>query len=155
MTISTDISYSVFGDGDFPVDETLLDNLTYNERGLAREMMSSGFYQNGLIIYKFLRQDNSINLELLELATTISVKMLEGNSKLDVTLNLRGLEFYNLARGISDSEKQMREERIFILGFVSAIAAEASRNDTLNVAYVKDDTKSTDTNSGEQPTGDK
>lgn len=135
--METNISYAVFEWGDYPVKEELLDHMTEEYRQLARNMMSSGYYVDGLYIWKFLNTDLTINLEKLELAVILAVTMLESNSEEDVTLNLRGLDDYYKARGIEGNEKQEREERTFILTFVSAIASEASKNDTLQVRYIK------------------
>jgi hypothetical protein len=137
MTINTDINYEVFGMGEFPVDETLLNNLTFDQIRLAKEMMSSGVYGNGLYIWRFLNTDLTINLEKLEFAVTLAVTMLEANTDGDATLNLRGLDDYYKIRNIEENEKQQREERTFLLGFISAIAAEASKRDTLEVKYVR------------------
>jgi len=137
MTINTDIKHNVFGDGEFPVDESILDNITEEQRQLVRGMMKSGYYRDGIHLSSFLREDLTINLELLELAVTLSIIASEANSDLDVTLKLRGLEEYYQKRGVLGNPKQENEERIFMLGFVTAIAAEASKNDTLEVKYVK------------------
>ena len=135
--MDTNIGYMVFEPDNYPVDESLLDNVTEEQRKLMREMMASGVYLNGLYVWRFLNTDLSINLEKLELAVILAVTMLEANSDEDVTLNLRGLDDYYKLRGITGNEKQEREERTFILTFVSAIASEASRNDTLQVKYVR------------------
>lgn len=139
MTVDTSISFEVFGRGagDYPVDESLLENITELERKQARDMMSSGHYIDGLYIWQFLNADLTINLEKLEFAVSLAVRMLEANSEDDVTLKLRGLDDYYEVRGISENEKQQREERTFLLGFISAVASEASRRDTLEVKYVK------------------
>jgi hypothetical protein len=63
--------------------------------------------------------------------------MLEANSKTDVTLKLRGLDEYYKLRGIEGKPSIKRQERTFILGLVSALASEASYNDTLEIKYVK------------------
>lgn len=135
--MDTNINYKVFeGDGFF-VDVNLLDGLNHEERQVWIEAMNSGHYANGIDVSKFLREDLSINLEKLELATTLAVKALEFNSpKEDITLNLINLQKYYDIRGITGNEKQEREERTFLLGFVSAIASEASVRDTLVVKFV-------------------
>lgn len=135
--MDTNISYEVFEPGDLPVDESLLDHLTEEHRQLARNMMSSGYYVDGLYVWRFLNTDLTINLEKLELAVTLAVTMLESVSEEDITLNLRGLDDYYKIRGIVGNEKQAREERTFILTFVSAVASEVSKNDTLKVSYVR------------------
>ena len=136
MAIDTNLKISVFGDGEGVPDESLLNNITEEQRQLAREMMKSEHYSDGIYIPKFLREDLSINLEKLEFAVTLSVIMLESSSEEDVTLKLRGLSEYYLIRGILGNEKQERTERTFILGFVTSVAAEASERDTLEVKYV-------------------
>lgn len=135
MPVNTNVKISVFGAGNEPSDESLLENITEEQRQLAREMMKSGHYQDGIYIPKFLRDDLSINLEKLEFAVTLSMIMLEANSEEDVTLQLKGLKEYYLIRGILGDEKQERTERTFILGFVTSVAAEASDRDTLQVKY--------------------
>lgn len=136
MPVDTNINYAVFGDGLESPDESLLLNITEERRQLAREMMKSGHYQDGIYIPKFLRDDLSINLEKLELAVTLSVQMLEANRDEDITLNLKGLKEYYLIRGILGNAEQERTERTFILGFVTSVAAETSLRDTLQVKYV-------------------
>lgn len=137
MPVDTDINFSVFGEGDFPIEDGLLNRLTENQRNLAIEMMKSGHYTDGLYIPIFLRDDRTINLEKLELAVTLSVVMLETSQDGDATLKLRGLKDYYNLRGITGNEKLERQERTFLLGFVSSVASEASRNDTLIVKYVE------------------
>ena len=136
MAVETNIKTSVFGDGAFQPDESLLENITEEQRQLARSMMTSGHYNDGIYLPKFLRDDLAINLEKLELAVTLSMIMLEANSEDDVTLKLKGLQEYYLIRGIFGNEQQERTERTFILGFISSIASEASKRDTLEVKYV-------------------
>lgn len=135
----SNINYVVFeGDG-FPVDKSLLDNITYEQRQLLTEMMESGHYQGGIMVDKFLRNDWSINLEKLELAVTLIVTALEANSPdKDVTLSLKGLNNYYSLRNIAGNLDKEREERTFLLGFISSIAGEASKRDTLVVKYVND-----------------
>jgi hypothetical protein len=135
--LDTSIKYKVFEPGDLPVNENLLQNMTVLQIEQARDMMTGGFYSDGLVVSKFIRPDLTINLEKLEFAVTLSVNMLEANTEEDVTLNLKGLEDYYQVRGIAGNAKQEREERTFLLGFVTAVASEASKNDTLEVKYVK------------------
>lgn len=127
----------IFQSEGFPVENRLLNNISEDKRKLTRQMMESGHYIDGLDVSRFLREDLSINLELLELAVTLAVESLEANSPYDdITLKLRNLdEYYNL-RGISDNEKQQREEKTFLLGFISSAAIEASQRDTLEVKFV-------------------
>ncbi len=135
--MDTKVNTKVFyGDG-YEVDESLLSNITHEKRELLKEMMVSGHYSDGINIHKFLDDDYTINLEKLELAVTLAVTALEANSPdEDVTLKLRNLNFYYKTRGIEGIEAKEREERTFILGFVSSIASEASTRDTLVVKYV-------------------
>jgi hypothetical protein len=135
--MDTKLNTKVFyGDG-YDIDESLLDNITYEQRELLKEMMTSGHYSDGINIHKFLVDDYTINLEKLELAVTLAVTALEANSPdEDVTLKLRNLDFYYKTRGIVGDEAKEREERTFILGFVSSIASEVSTRDTLVVKYV-------------------
>lgn len=135
--MKTEINHKVFDGEGFPVYAPLLENITEENRQLITAMMKSGHYQNGIMVHKFLRDDLSINLEKLELAVILAVSALEANAgDSDVTLQLRGLEEYYKIRGIFDNEYQKREERTFIIGFVSAVAGEVSRRDTLVVKYV-------------------
>lgn len=132
------IRYEVFEGEGFPVEAGMTENITFEQRKLLKEMMQSGHYQDGIMVHKFLREDLSINLEKLELAVTLVVTSLEANSpNEDVTLNLRGLDEYYAQRGIAGNEKKEREERTFLLGFISSVASEASVRDTLLVKYVK------------------
>jgi hypothetical protein len=140
MTINTNLTYAVevFGTGEYPIDETLLSNITFEQARLVKEMMSSGFYQDGLYVNKFIRPDHTINLDLLEFAVTLTVLMLEANSDNDTTLKLKGLQQYYNVRGIYQLADREREERTFLLGFITAVAAEASRRDTLEVKFVNE-----------------
>jgi hypothetical protein len=129
--VETNIDYKVFEGSGFPVDENLLENITEEHRQLFREAMVSGHYIDGIDVSRFLREDLSINLEKL------AVTSLEANSpKEDVTLKLRNLSEYYSLRGIAGEEKQEREERTFLLTFVSSVAGEASVRDTLVVKFV-------------------
>ena len=142
--INTNVNYEVFGEGNYPADESLLNNLTFEQAKLAREMMTSGVYINGLYVWRFINSDLTINLEKLEFAVTLAVQMLEANSEQDITLKLRGLEDYYKVRGIENDEKRQREERTFLLGFITSVAAEASSRDTLEVKYVSTTWKNPD-----------
>ena len=135
--VDTNINFEVFGEGDFLIDDTLLENITELQRQHARAMMCSGFYQDGLNVSRFLNNDLTINLEKLEFAVTLAVTMLENNSEDDVTLKLIGLDDYYSKRNIAEDEKQKREERTFLLGFITSVASEASTKDTLEVKYVR------------------
>lgn len=135
--METNVNYKVFEGKGFPVDEALLGNITTAHKELVIELMESGYYIDGLDIPRFLREDLSINLEKLELATSIAVIALEANSPdADVTLKLRNLDEYYTLRGIKGNAAKEREERTFILGYVSAVASEASVRDTLEIKYV-------------------
>jgi hypothetical protein len=136
--MNSNIKYQVFEGEGFPLVESLLENITHEQRQLLKEMMLSGhFIKDGLDVSRFLKEDLSINLEKLELATTLTVIAMEANSpEDDVTLNLYNLETYYETRGISGKEKKEREERTFLLGFISSVAAEASKRDTLVVKFV-------------------
>lgn len=135
--IDTSINYVVFEPGDYPVDESLLNNLTTLQINQAKAMMSSGTYLDGLYVWRFLNTDLTINLEKLEFAVTLAVNMLEANSEDDVTLRLRGLEDYYKVRGIAGNPQREREERTFLLGFITSVASEASKRDTLEVKYAR------------------
>lgn len=135
--IDTNINYDIFGEGDLPVDEFLLNNITEVQRQQARAMMKAGYYQDGIFVDKFVREDLSINLERLEFAVTLSIIMLEANSDDDVTIKLRGLDKYYETRGIAGMKIREREERTFLLGFITSVASEASKKDTLEVKYVR------------------
>ncbi len=135
--METNIKYKVFEPAGFPVESRLLENITEHDRVLVREMMESGHYVDGIDVSLFLNEDLSINLEKLELAVTLAVKTLEANSPDDdITLKLRNLDTYYENRNIRGMDKQEREERTFLLGYISAVAAEASVRDTLEVKYV-------------------
>jgi hypothetical protein len=135
--METNINYKVFEGSGFPVNEALLDNITEEQRQLFREAMISGHYVDGIDVAKFLREDLTINLEKLELATILTVTALESNSPDDdVTLNLTNLDEYYHKRNVKNDEKKEREERTFLLSFVSSVASEASTRDTLIVKFV-------------------
>jgi len=93
-------------------------------------------------ISKFLDDDNTINVELLELATRLSIRFLD--SVLDVNefptdaikemsvkcrqvgLGIMGLADYYLARGVSYGSDEALEELSFILGFIKSISEDES-----------------------------
>lgn len=138
--MNENIEYKVFeGTPDESlVDTSLLNNMTFEDQVLLREMMETGhFVDGGIFLPKFLREDLSINLEKFELAITLIVSAMEANSQEDITLLLKGLDEYYTIRGIKGNGKQEREERTFILGFASSVAGEASNKDTLVVKYVQ------------------
>jgi hypothetical protein len=137
MPVDTNVNYDVFGRGFEPVDDSLLENITEEQRQQARAMMLSGHYQCGIYLPMFVREDLTINLEKLEFAVTLAVTMLEANIEDDITLQLRGLEDYYILRKVDKNKKQEREERTFLLGFISSVASEASKRDTLEVKYVR------------------
>lgn len=136
--METKVDFIVFEGEGFSADESLLVNLSPDYVPLVREMMTAGFYRDGLDVSKFLREDLSINLELLALAVTLCVLMLEAATpETDATLNLIGLDKYYENRGITGQELREREERTFLLSFITGEAMEASKNDTLVVKYVQ------------------
>lgn len=95
--------------------------------------------QASIDISQFLFDDLTIDLEKLTYVTSETVRFLEEKATDDdVTLSLHGLEEYFKLRNVpEDNEKQRREEKIFILSFVSAVAAEHSVRDTIQVGYVQ------------------
>lgn len=130
------MDYVVFEGEGFPVDDPLTKNLKEDEAKLAKQMMASGHYQNGLDVSKFLDPDLSVDISRLALATILAVRMLESSSDNDVTLNVINLDKYFEARGIAGDEKQEREEKIFLMTFISGEAMEASNCDTLVVKFI-------------------
>ena len=135
--METNVNYKVFEGEGFPVEDRLLENTTYEQRQLVEEMMKSGYYIDGLDVSRFLRDDLTINLERLELAVTLAVEALEANAgDEDATLKLRNLDEYYSIRQIAGNPAKEREERTFLLGFISSVAAEASTRDTLQIKYV-------------------
>lgn len=132
MEVNMDFDLFI-GDG-FNVNEDLLTNLHKDEQDLLRSIMASGHYtEKGLDISKFLREDLSIDLEKLELAVITLVHAMEINHEEDVTLTVFGLEDYYSFRGIVENEKQRKEEKNFILIFISKIALNESIRDTFKV----------------------
>lgn len=130
------INYIVFEGNGFPMDESLINNLGEDETKLVKEMMVSGYYQDGLDISKFLESDLTVAISKLALATTLAVHMLEANSNQDITLFVRNLEEYFKLRNVNDDEKQKREEKLFLMTFITREALEASKCDTLVVKFV-------------------
>lgn len=123
------------GEG-FPIIDSLLVGSEGSSLELLKELMQSGhFTVDGLDISKFLREDLSINLEKLELAVHIVVEAMEKAWEDDPTIAIFNLEKYFELRNIQENEASKREEKTFILGFVSAVAMEASTRDTLIVRY--------------------
>jgi len=83
----------------------------------------------GLDISKFLREDYSLNLELLEFAIASLI-----NDGADV-IEIVNLEWYYKMRGIEFNDDYRREERVFILGFCSSVAQELSNNGDVRIRY--------------------
>jgi len=136
--METNLKYKVFEGSGYFVEPKLLTNITQEKRELWIECMNSGHYSNGIDVSKFLKEDLSINLEKLELAVTLAVTALEANSPdEDITLNLINLNEYYRLRGIEGNLGKEREERTFLLGFISSLAGEASNRDTLIVKFAK------------------
>lgn len=135
--METNIEYRVFEGEEFPVDESLLSNLKEDFAPIVRDMLATGHYRDGLDVSMFLRDDLSIDLDKLALATQLSVKMLEAASpEEDATLNVINLEGYFQKRGIQDNEPQKKEEKTFIMRFITGEAMEESMNDTLIVKFI-------------------
>jgi hypothetical protein len=78
---------------------------------------------------KFLRDDLSINLELIEFAITSIVQ-----DGADIVY-LYNIEDYYKLRGIQLDERRRKEESGFILGFCRAIANEISQRGDIHVYY--------------------
>jgi ribonucleoside-diphosphate reductase alpha chain len=95
-----------------------------------------------LDISKFLRDDNSINVEMLELAVRLSVRFLDdvvsvssyptndiarwSEENRPIGLGIMGLADYYLLRGVAYGSRQANEELAFILSFIRTIATEES-----------------------------
>lgn len=132
MDINMD--YDLFVGEGFEVQEELLKNLHESEMLLLKRIMESGHHtKTGLDMSKFLRGDLSIDLDKLELAVVTIVHSMEINLEDDATLNVCGMKEYYSLRGITDNEKQCREEKIFILTFISRVAMNESIRDTFRV----------------------
>ena len=132
MDINMDFDLFV-GEG-FEVQEELLKNLHESEMLLLKSIMESGHYtKTGLDMSKFLRDDLSIDLDKLELAVATLVHSMEINQEDDATLNVCGMKEYYSLRGIVGNEKQCKEEKSFILMFISRVAMNESIRDTIQV----------------------
>ena len=136
--METKVNTIVFDGDGYQVDNSLLSNLSEEYSSIVKEMMLSGHYQDGIDISKFLNIDLSIDIEKLALATVLSVIALEAKTPdNDATLLIKGFDTYCSIRGITDNERKIREEKIFILAFITGEAMEASHNDTLVVKYAE------------------
>lgn len=132
MDINMDFDLFV-GEG-FEVQEKLLKNLHESEMLLLKSIMESGHYtKTGLDMSKFLRDDLSIDLDKLELATATLVHSMEINLEDDATIAICGMKDYYSLRGIIDNESQCKEEKSFILMFISRVAMNESIRDTIQV----------------------
>jgi hypothetical protein len=135
MDINMD--FDLFAGDGFEVQQELLSNLPSTEQYLLTGMMTSGHYtETGLNMSKFLRDDLSIDLEKLELAVATLVHAMEINLEDDATLNICGMDGYYSLRGIVDNEKQIKEEKSFILAFISRVAMNESVRDTIHVVIL-------------------
>lgn len=95
-----------------------------------------------LDISKFLNDDKTINLELLELAVRLSIRFLDGvldansfptdaikemsEKCRQVGLGIMGLADYYLERGIAYGSEKALEELSFIMGFIKSVADDES-----------------------------
>jgi hypothetical protein len=132
MDINMDFDLFI-GEG-FEVQEKLLENLHEAEQLLLKSIMVSGHYtETGLNMSKFLRDDLSIDLDKLELAVATLVHAMEINLEDDATLNVTGMTEYYSLRNITGNEKQCKEEKNFILTFISRVAMNESIRDTFQV----------------------
>lgn len=135
--METNIEYKVFEGEEFTADESLLSNLNDDFASVVRDMLATGHYRDGLDVSMFLREDLSIDLDKLALATQLSVKMLEAYTpEEDATLNVINLEGYFQKRGIQGNESQEKEEKTFLMRFITGEAMEESMNDTLIVKFI-------------------
>lgn len=110
------------------------------EFNFLKEMFWGGYFDGDAIhIYKFLRDDLSLNLEKLELAVYNAVDYLQGVVPFDdpITLYIQGLPQYYQLRGISELPKNKKEEYYVIRGIVHAVANQESVK-PIKVEYVSD-----------------
>lgn len=132
MDINMD--YDLFVGEGFEVQEELLKNLHESEMLLLKRIMESGHYtKTGLDMSKFLRDDLSIDLDKLELAVVTLVHSMEINQEDDATLNVVGMDEYYSLRKITGNERQCKEEKNFVLTFISRVAMNESIRDTFQV----------------------
>ena len=133
MDINMDFDLFV-GQG-FEVQEELLNNMHEGEMLLLKSIMESGHYtKTGLDMSRFLRDDLSIDLDKLELAVATLVHSMEINLEDDATISVCGMKEYYSFRGITGNEQQCKEEKSFILMFISRVAMNESIRDTIQVA---------------------
>jgi hypothetical protein len=105
-----------------------------------KEMFWGGFFDGkSIYIDKFLRDDLSINLELLEVGVNFAVDYLDVVTPFDdpITLQINGLNEYYELRQISDKPKNKKEEYYVIKGIVDAVANNESIK-PIKVKYVSD-----------------
>lgn len=148
--MDTNIQYKIF-----PYDPEVHDyelDESYAKLGDYENLKEAfwGGYTDGKAIYihRFLREDLSINLELLEVAVILLTEYLEMTTPFDspITLYIDSLKQYYELRGITDKPKNMKEEYYVIRGIIDAVANNVSVK-PIKVEYVAD---TTDPSSGRQ-----
>jgi hypothetical protein len=84
--------------------------------------------ESGLVISNFLRNDLSLNLEMMELALSYLAESTN-------IIFLYELDTYYKLRGIELDDDRRKEESRFILGFCTALANEHSSRGPILVSY--------------------
>jgi hypothetical protein len=107
------------------VTEMLFDGGNDSDDILEQLLTSNHYYDNGLNISKFLDEDNTIDIEKLELAIILLIQHLEKSVKFEnpIYVNLGNMSEYVERRGLIDLN-DIIEDSSFILGFSQAIADE-------------------------------
>lgn len=118
------------------MEEIIFEN-SNNSPDIMEQFLSSDYFlHNELNIVRFLDEDNTIDLEKLELAVILAISYLENSVKIyePIYINIGNMEEYIDKRKL-DSIERITEESSFILGFCQAIADENKINQNVIVRF--------------------
>lgn len=107
------------------ITEILFEGGSNSDNILEQLLTSNHYSDDSLCMDKFLDEDNTIDLEKLELAIVLIIDYLEKSVKFEnpIYVFLGNMAEYVRRRGLTDLNKII-EESTFILGFSQAIADE-------------------------------
>lgn len=124
------------------MDEVINELIFENSNGsqdVMEQFLSSYYYQdNCLMIDKFLdKEDNTLDLEKLELAIILLIEHLEIFIKDSepIYINIGNMETYVQMRNIVNNLERIAEESSFILGYSQSIADENKINRDIIVRF--------------------
>lgn len=104
---------------------------------ILEQLLTSGYYTDGcLMVDRFLDDDNTIDLEKLEVAIILLIDYLEKSVKFEkpIYVILGNMSEYVRRRGLTDIDKIV-EECTFILGFSQAVSTENEIDRKVTVVF--------------------